>query len=231
LIEIYSWSTFYDEVPVTIAVQQLRKARLIIVRTQAAPPAVATPRVDDDHGVTGHRMQRVGTAQFGGRSQVVARHCQAHRVDIAAQRSHPTAAQCGQFGADRAGRVVHQPERSRRQPPGPVPGDRRRRGLLQRLVGEEPVRRLKIWTQPLQLVCGTTAQQGRLHQDRRPVAESGTRRGDIRHPGGVGQLEFSDRRQRHSTLWRPQVSDVVRAEGEASGDTAQEGLTPVTITL
>jgi hypothetical protein len=30
---------------------------------------------------------------------------------------------------------------------------------------------------------------------------------------------------------RPQVSDVVRAEGQADGGTAQEGLTPVTITL
>jgi hypothetical protein len=56
----------------------------------------------------------------------------------------------------------------------------------------------------------------------------GARRGDVADPGGVGQLEFGDRGQRLGTRVRPQIADVVRAEAQTI---AQEGLTPVTITL
>ena len=114
----------------------------------------------------------------------------------------------------------HRPGRG--QPSGPVPGHRRRGGLLQRFVGEQPVRHLA------QLLDSTPAQQRRLHQHRRPGAESSPRRGDIGNAGGVGQLEFGDRRKRRATGFRPQITDVVSGEAQTA---AQEGLTPVTITL
>lgn len=60
------------------------------------------------------------------------------------------------------------------------------------------------------------------------VAESGAGGGDVGDPGGVGQLEPGDLRQRRGTRGRPQVADVLRAEPQP---TTQEGLTPVTITL
>jgi hypothetical protein len=136
LIEIYSGSALYDKIPVAVAVHQLAQARLIIVRTQSPPPAPATRRVDHDHRVAGHRMQRVGAAEVGGRSQVVARHRQPDRVDITAQGSGTRAAQCGQFGADRTGHIMDHSKASCDQPPGSVPGNRRRGSLLQCLVGE-----------------------------------------------------------------------------------------------
>ena len=74
-------------------------------------------------------------------------------------------------------------------------------------------------------------QQRRLHQDRRPVTEAGTHRGGVGNPGGVGQLEFGDLGKRLCARFRPQVADVVRAESQASEVTAQDGLTPVSITL
>ncbi|COY90137.1 Uncharacterised protein [Mycobacterium tuberculosis] len=56
---------------------------------EASPPVAATRRVDDDDRVAGHRMQHIGAAQVSFHSQggqVVARHGQPHRVDIAADR-------------------------------------------------------------------------------------------------------------------------------------------------
>jgi hypothetical protein len=63
------------------------------------------------------------------------------------------------------------------------------------------------------------------------ASESGPRRGDIGNAGGVGQLELGDRRKRRATRFRPQITDVVSGEAQTSDGLAQEGLTPVTITL
>ena len=117
------------------------------------------------------------------------------------------------------------------EPPCPVQRHRRRGGLLQRFVGEEPTRHPGTRAQVVQFRRGPAAQQRRLHQHRRPVTEPRPHRGDIGDPGGVGQLEFSDRSQRRGTRFRPQVPDVGRAEFETSEAAAQDGLTPVIITL
>jgi hypothetical protein len=79
-----------------------------------------------------------------------------------------------------------------------------------------------------QLVGSAAAQQRRLHQHRRPVAESGTHGGDVGNPGAVRQLEVSDGGKRRGTRFRPQVIDVVGAEAQAD---TQDGLAPVIITL
>ena len=78
------------------------------------------------------------------------------------------------------------------------------------------------------LLGSAAAQQRRLHQRRGPIAEPGARRGDIGDPGGVRQLEFADDGERRGTRFRPQVTDVGGAEAQPR---AQEGLTPVIITL
>ena len=117
----------------------------------------------------------------------------------------PEASSAASLGADGTGRVVHDVAG---EPTGAVQGDRRRGGLLQRLVGEQPAGDPQL----TELLGGTAAQQRRLHQHRRPVAESGAHRGDIGNPGGVRQLEFRDRCKRRGTRFRPQVTDVVRAE-------------------
>jgi hypothetical protein len=113
------------------------------------------------------------------------------------------------------------------KPPGPVKGHGRRGGLLQRLVGEQPVGHAEL----PELLGGSAAQQRRLDQHRGPVAEPGARRGDIGNPGRVRQLEFSDRGERRGARFRPQVTDVVGAEAQPTKTRAQEGLTPVIITL
>jgi hypothetical protein len=227
VIEIYSRTTLYDEIPAAVAVKQLPQARLIIIWAQTPPAASAARRVNDHHRVARHRVQRVGTAQGGARTQVVARHRQPHRVNIAAHRFGPRGAECGHFGADRTGRVVHHYP-GLGQPPGAVQGHRRRGRLLQRLIGEQPVRHRKIRAQLAQLFGSPPAQQRRLHQHRRPVAEPGTHSGDIGNPGAVRQFEVSDGGKRRGTRFRPQVTDVVGAEAQAD---TQEGLTPVIITL
>jgi len=227
VIEIYCRTALYDEIPAAVAVKQLTQGRLIVIWAQTPPPADTASRVNDHHRVAGHRIQRVGTAQGSAGTQVVTRHRHAHGVDVAAHRFDARRAQRGHFGADRTGRVVHRYP-GPGQPPGPVQGHRRRGRLLQRLIGEQPVRHRKIRAQLGQLVGGAPAQQRRFHQHRRPIAEPGTRGGDIGNPGAVGQLEVSDGGKRRGTRFRPQVTDVVGAEAQAD---TQEGLTPVIITL
>jgi hypothetical protein len=227
MIEIYSGTTLYDEIPAAVTVKQLAQARLIVVWAPTPPPAGTARRVNDHHRVAGHRTQRVGAAQSGAGTQVVARHRQPHRIDVAANRFGPRGAQRGHFGADRTGRVVHHCP-GPGQPSGPVQGHRRRGRLLQRLVGEQPVRHRRIRAQLAQLVGSAPAQQRRLHQHRRPIGESGTHGGDVGNPGAVRQLEVSDGGKRRGTRFRPQVTDVVGAEAQAD---TQEGLTPVIITL
>ena len=234
VLEIDSGGALYDEIPAAVGVDQLAKPGPVLVEAQPPPAAVPARRVDDDHSVAGNRMQRVGAAEVGGRPQVVARHRQPQRVDVAAHRAHARAEQRGQFGADRAGRVVHQHVWAARptcQPTGAVQGHRRRGGLLQRLIGEQPVRHVTQLAQLAQFFQGAAAQQRRLHQHRRPITEPGARRGDVGDPGSVGQLEFGDGGQRRGTRFRPQVADVLGAEAQPAKTAAQEGLTPVIITL
>jgi hypothetical protein len=84
MIEIYSGTALYDEIPAAVAVKQLPQARLIVIWAPTPPRANTARRVNNHHRVAGHRMQRVGTAQDGAGTQVVARHRQPHRVDVAA---------------------------------------------------------------------------------------------------------------------------------------------------
>ena len=107
-------------------------------------------------------------------------------------------------------------------------GHRRRGGLLQRLVGEQPARHV---AQPAQLVGGAAAQQRRLDQQRCPVAELRTGAGDICDARRIRELKLGDRGKRRETRPGSQVTDVVDAEAQPAGTEAQEGLTPVTITL
>jgi hypothetical protein len=110
------------------------------------------------------------------------------------------------------------------EPPGPVQGHARGGCLLQRLVGKQPTGDPQL-PQPARRAA---AQQRRLHQHGGPITEPGAHRGDIGDPGGVGQFEFGDRRERRGTRFRPQVTNVGRAEAQPR---AQNGLTPVIITL
>jgi hypothetical protein len=107
------------------------------------------------------------------------------------------------------------------QPDGPVPGDGRGGGLLQRLVGEQPPGHV---SQLAELGDGLAAQQGGLDQGNRTLAEPGADGGDIGQPAGVGQGVAGNLGQRRRTGVTAEVGDVVAPEG-------QDGLTPVIMTL
>ncbi|BBX03476.1 hypothetical protein MMOR_44120 [Mycolicibacterium moriokaense] len=65
-------------------------------------------------------------------------------------------------------------------------GDLLSRRLLQRLVGEQPVRGI------VELRRGFAAQNRCLHQDRRPVAETLTDRSDVGDQSGRLQAQAGD---------------------------------------
>jgi hypothetical protein len=93
-----------------------------------------------------------------------------------------------------------------------------RGALLQRLVGEQPRRRIgELGRRP-------APKQHRLDQHGRPIAETLTRRRDVGNPGGVGQREARDLAQRARRFVAIQIRDVVDRE-------RYDGLVPVTITL
>jgi hypothetical protein len=94
--------------------------------------------------------------------------------------------------------------------------------LLQRLLGEQPARRVG------KLDAGPAPKQRRLDEYGRTIAETLTRRGDVGDAVGVGQREGIDLGQRKSALVAGQVGDVGKGETQA---TLQDGLTPVTMTL
>jgi hypothetical protein len=102
-----------------------------------------------------------------------------------------------------------------------MPGDGRRGGLLQRVVGEQPPGHVG---QLAELGERLAAQQGRLDQGDRTLGEPGTDGGDIGQPAGVGQRVAGNLGQRRSTGVTAEVGDVVAPEG-------QDGLTPVIMTL
>ena len=91
-------------------------------------------------------------------------------------------------------------------------------GLLQRLVGEQPPRRIG------EFGCGLSPQQRRLHQDGGTVTETVTHRGNVGNPRCIGEPKPVDLAQIPRARVGAQVADVVETEG-------YDGLTPVTMTL
>ncbi len=104
---------------------------------------------------------------------------------------------------------------------GAVPGDRSCGGLLERLVGEQPARDVG---QAGELGGGFAAQPGGLDQRGGAVAEPAANGGDVGQQGGLGEVIPRDLGQRGGPVLAGQVGDV-------GGGEAQEGLTPVIITL
>jgi len=104
------------------------------------------------------------------------------------------------------------------QPPCPVHCYLFGGGLLQRLIGEQPPRRVS------EFGCGPSPQQRGLHQDGGTVTKTVTRCGDISNEGLVGQPKAVDLGQVSRARVGAQVGDVGSAEG-------YDGLTPVTMTL
>ena len=192
------------------------QGRLVVAWIEA-PTSTATPRrIGQHHRVAGYRVQRVGATQVGAVAEIVPRHRQPHRVEVATDHAGGRAVQRRQLRADRARYIVNhfaaQPLRSMQR-------HRRSAGLLQRLIGEQPVARAG---QLGELGDRAAAQQHRLHQHRCPVAELLAQRGDL--ADAVGQRKSLDRGQRSRALVRRQVGDVVEAE-------IQDGLIPVISTL
>jgi hypothetical protein len=140
-------------------------------------------------------------------------------VDIAAD--HPTGlcSQYGQFGADRAGDVVHRPVG---QPSGPVGSHRYGGRLLEGFGGEQPLAGAG------QFGGGSSTQQGGFDHDRRSRATPRPQVGNIGDPARVGKRQPVGVGQRLATVLAGQVGDVVEGETQPGG---QLGLTPVTITL
>jgi hypothetical protein len=92
------------------------------------------------------------------------------------------------------------------QPPSPVLGYRFSGGLLQRLIGEQPVR----WVSELDRRL--SPQQRGLHQHGGPFTETVTRRGDLGNQRRAGEPELVDLAQISGARVRPQVGDVVETE-------------------
>jgi hypothetical protein len=97
-------------------------------------------------------------------------------------------------------------------------GDRFGGGLLQRLVGEQPSRRVGEFRQR------PAPQLRRLHQRSGVVTETPTRRSDIGYQRLVRQRIVGGLAQRPLSCVATQVCDVVKAK-------SYDGLTPVIITL
>ena len=91
-------------------------------------------------------------------------------------------------------------------------------GLLKRLVGKEPTRRIR------ELRLGPAPQQRRLHQRGGTIAERCSHRSDVGDQRGVGQPIAGDFTQRALPRLASQIGDIVEAE-------IYDGLTPVTMTL
>ena len=102
-----------------------------------------------------------------------------------------------------------------------MPGHRGGGGLLQRLVGEQPVRHI---SQPVEL-DGRLAAQSRCFDERGgALPEPFPDRRNVGQQTGVGQTEARHLCQCRDTRITAQVGDVGAGE-------AQDGLTPVIMTL
>ena len=163
-------------------------------------------------------MERIGPAQRHLPAEVVARHRQAHLIDIAAQQVLCCVAQCGQLGADRTGRIVHD---GTGEAVRPVPGHRGGGRLLQGLVGEQPLRHI---SQAGEFGERLAAQSCGFDQCGGALTESLTDRGHIGQQAGIGESENSDLGQRRDARRTGQIVDI------GAGET-QDGLTPVIMTL
>ena len=163
-------------------------------------------------------MERIGPAQRHLPAEVVARHRQAYLIDIAAHQVRRGVAQCGQFGADRTGRVVHD---GTGEAVCPVPGHCGGGRLLQGLVGEQPLRHI---SQAGEFGERLAAQSGGFDQCGGPLTESLTDRGHVGQQAGIGESENSDLGQRRDARRTAQIVDI------GAGET-QDGLTPVIMTL
>jgi hypothetical protein len=97
-------------------------------------------------------------------------------------------------------------------------GDALRGRLLQRVAGEQPVRRV------IEFRRRPAAQQHRLHEGGRVVAEPPSYRCDVGHPARIGQPVAIDIVQRLRTHPAAQISDKLEVE-------IYDGLTPVIMTL
>jgi hypothetical protein len=201
--------------PVSVDVEDLVERRSVRPWVESAPPPATSGGVDQHHGVATDRSQRVGPAHRHV-GNVVTGHGQPDRVEVAAHHERRTGAQGGQFGADRAGGVVHV---GTGQSGGTMPGHRRRGGLLQCLVGEQPLRDVG---EPGELGGGLAAQQRGFDQHRGALAESPADGRHVDEP--VGQRVTRDLVQRGAAGVAGQIGDV-------GGRESQDGLTPVIITL
>ena len=140
-----------------VYIQQCIQSRCVVARIEPAPSAAAPGGVDEDDGVTGDRPQRVGATQVDV-GDIVPRPSPAGpgRCRCRRRRQPNSAVPQAQCRSNRSRRAP------RRRPTAvPVRGHRFGGGLLQRLVGEQPLRRVG------EFGCRPSAQQRRLHQTRR----------------------------------------------------------------
>lgn len=108
------------------------------------------------------------------------------------------------------------------EPPCPMRGDRRRGGLLQRLIGEQPVRGV------IELGRSPAAQRHRLDQHCGSLTELPSRCCHVGDQRRGTQLEATDLTERLPPGFAAQEAHIVEAERYDDGP---PGLTPVTMTL
>jgi hypothetical protein len=145
----------------------------------------------------------------------VAGHCEPDRIDIAAHHEGCRIPQCRKLCADGAGDVVYggacQSARS-------MFGDPLRSRLLQRVVGEQPARRV------IEFGYGPSAQEHSLYEGGRMIAEPPSDGSDIGNTGGIRQPVAVDIAQRLRSSLAAQIADDVKVE-------IYDGFTPVSMTL
>lgn len=119
------------------------------------------------------------------------------------------------------------------EPSRTVLGHRRRGGLLQRLIGEQPPRHIG---EAAELRLRPATEPGGLYQYGSAITEISSSRGDIRDQRLRRQPVPGRITQGLPARFGPQVGDIVGSEiqdteggSEVTGECA--GLTPVTITL
>ena len=191
--------------------------RRVVARVEPAPPAAAPRGVDEDDGVAGDRPQRVGAAELdAGRRCGPPSPAGPDRYRCRPRTQPNPAVPQVRCRSNRSRRAP------RRRPAAtcPVRGHRCRGGLLQRLVGEQPVRSgRRTWPPP----CAAAAWSPPA---RRPGHRNGHAPRRCRRPAWRrSSRNSSTSRKRRGARVRPQVGDVVDDRN------AQDGLTPVTMTL
>jgi hypothetical protein len=107
------------------------------------------------------------------------------------------------------------------EPVRPVPGHRGGGGLLQGLIGEQPVRHI---SQAVKFGGGFAAQSRGFNERGGALPEPFPDGGYIGQQAGVGESEVGRLGQRGRTRRTGQVVDISTGE-------AQDGLTPVIMTL